>query len=205
MREKMPFINNPWKKHVIICLTIVIISFILLYHDVIGLSLYLFLASVFFFSLVLIVIALIFYLVFVRIIKEIYKVATELNNHGYSQYGLLRNNLFVIIIISLYLIVFYTYFVALNENNLFKLLLAWLPVLIIRISHYADYATGFKIGKATADYIFPIWLIVLAYTINNLKEGFITILNKNLDVLYFFIAIVAVTYLLEIIMSISKK
>jgi len=203
----MPFIDEPWKKHVIICLAIVIISFILLNHDVIGTSLYFFLACVFLFSLALIVVALVFYVFFIRFIKEFYKGATELNNHGYTQYHSLRNNLFVIIIISLYLIVFYTYFAALNENNLLKLLIAWLPVLIIRISHYADYATGFKIGKATADYIFPIWLVVLAYNLNNLKvkEGFITLLNKNLNVLYFFIAIVAVTYLLEIIMSIRKK
>lgn len=109
--------------------------------------------------------------------------------------------MFVIVIISLYLIVFYTYFAALDENNLFKLLFAWLPVLVIRISHYADHETGSKIGKAIANYIFPIWLILLAYHINNLEDNIFTLVNKNPDVFYFFIAAVAVTYFFEIIMS----
>lgn len=197
----MLLIDKPWKKHIIICVIISIISLVIFFHEIITISLNLFIISIFFFISALYFVGWIFYRAFFKSIKRLYQEFTELNNHGYSQYGLLRNNLFITLINSFYLMVFYTYFITLVESNLYKFLLGWLPVFIIRISHYADYETGYKIGKAITNYIFPIWLILIAYHISNLSNDFFSIINKNLSVIYYFISVVAVTYTFEIIMS----
>ena len=202
----MKIFNEPWKKHISICIIILFISLFLVYYPLIFLSVELFLAMFLLIGGVLLFIGFIINSIFSHLIKKMYAGFLSFNNHSYSQNSSTLSKIYIIFIISFYLIIFFTYFLVLEKDNLFTLLLGWLPVLIIRTAHYADYNTGKKIGEAVANYIFPIWIVVVAFHINKYwSDGFLTQITANLNVILYFIAILSVSYILEILMALKRR
>lgn len=199
----MKILDEPWKKYIAMCVVIFFISLFLVYYPVIFLSVDLFLAMFLGTVLAFLSVGFVMSAVFFCLIKKIYSGLLGLNNHSYSQYGSTLSKIYIVVIISLYLIIFFTYFLVLEKDNMFTLLLGWLPVLIIRTAHYADYNTGKKIGEAVANYVFPIWIVIVSFYINKCyNEGYLTLnqISANLNVFLYFIAILSVSYILEILM-----
>jgi hypothetical protein len=140
------------------------------------------------------------------VIKKLFHGIFELNNWTYTPSKSLKN-ISLIIPLSLYLIVFWTYFRVLGKDNVSTLLLGWLCLIIIRAAHYADPKdVGDQIGKVIGAFVLPFWLVTFCYYfLQFLTNNPIRYLANNLLANQTFIILLLISFCLEIIQYRKKK
>ena len=139
---------------------------------------------------------------------EYFRFIEKLNDYGYDEDAPWTNNVILICLIIVYLFFFYlifdSYLLAFNYDPLGVLLLSWLTTIIVRSAHYSDIAAGKKISEVVTTFIFPIGIVIMAvYLRNFFSEDFLIQIEKNSFLFLYLIAIVSLSFLLEI--SLGRK
>lgn len=135
------------------------------------------------------------------IIKKMFIGILRLNNWGYSPDRSIKN-IDLLIPLSLYLIIFWTYFNFLGRDHVFTLLLGWLGLLITRAAHYVDpERVGNEIGKVIGSFAFPFWIITICYYVYQfIINKPINFIVNNLNFVQTFIMLLTISFILEIFM-----
>jgi hypothetical protein len=134
---------------------------------------------------------------------EYFKLIERLNDYSYIEDAPWINNVKIISLIFVYLFFFYlifdSYLIAFNYDPLGVLLLSWLTTIIVRSAHYSDVDAGKKISEVVTSFIFPLGIVIMAvYLKNFVDKGFISQIETNLFLFPYGLAIVALSFLLEI-------
>jgi len=200
-----------WKKHTIYCIIIFILSLILVFYPIFNVSKDLFFIIIFFIASSLVLTVFSFRTIFYKFrYGEYFRFIERLNDRGYTEEAPLSNNVILIVLIFVYLLFFYlifdSYLLTFNYDPLGVLLLSWLATLIVRSAHYSDVVASKKINEVVTSFIFPIGLVIMAVYLNNFfKNDPIKLIEKNGFIIAYLIAIVSLSFLLEISLGMKKK
>ena len=139
---------------------------------------------------------------------EYFRFIERLNDYSYVEDAPWTNNVILICLIIVYLFFFYlifdSYLLAFNYDPLGVLLLSWLTTIIVRSAHYSDIDAGKKISEIVTSFIFPIGIVIMAVYLKKIfSQDFLIQIEKNSFILLYLIAIVSLSFLLEI--SLGRK
>jgi len=212
----MGIIKDPAKKHLIFAIIVAIIASIIGYFLVFypfevplfaspNFTIFMLIVGIFF-LISLICAGIMLSMAMLMAIKKIFIGILQLNNWGYDPRRSLRN-INLVIPLSLYLIIFWTYFNFLGKDIIFTLLLGWLGLIITRAAHYVDpKKVGSEIGKVIGSFAFPFWIITICfYVYQFLLNDPIDFLRNNLIFIQTFIMLLIISFILEIIMYIFTR
>lgn len=200
-----------WKKHTFYRIIVFILSFILVFYPLLNVSKDLFFIVLFFITSSLVLIVFIFRTIFYKFrYGEYFRFIERLNDRGYIEDAPLSNNILLIVLIFVYLLFFYlifdSYLQTFNYDFLGVLLLSWLATLIVRSAHYSNIEASKKISEVVTSFIFPIGIVIMAVYLNNFfRKSPISKIENNVFIIPYFIAIVSLSFLLEISLGVKKK